>query len=669
MSKKLENLDKALNILYDYKGTNPYILMIKRDVYIDKKPNSLGDFQIEFILKNHDFEPIAINKITKIPDWYGEDRQTAWNLEFKPTVIKIVAYLGETERYYCCYVKYRQTVDPVMCFVPKRAVINNFLVNDFHNYKVDFNRYDNLSTAKDPNRKLRVHQKEGVQFLLSRKRCILADEPGLGKTNTLSVAAIEGNFDSVLIICPATLKYDWKKELMWYIPEKDITVIEGGFETKTKTELEKILGYAEGKSGLKKNELVSEAKEKGKWRENRFVIVNYDILDDFYDFSRAYTEAAKQKVLENSPILKFITNKKTCLIVDEAHKLSNSTSKRYKVIKNLIKKGNPECVFLTTGTPITNNPLNLFCILSLIENQVTSDVEYYKNRYCGAKQIYAKGEYAKWKEIYLNNKGKGYYDLTKEEQNELKDFINNHAKKITMADGATNLDELKECIAHIYLRRTKEDIGDLPPKHIHELYYDLNAQQQKEYDKLWDEYLQAQKESDPEKELNKDLLEGGLYRRYLSNQMVPNTINLCNKILETEDKVIIACCYDEELYTLKEYYEKQAVIINGKCTPKEKEKNKAAFLTNPDIKVLIANINAAGVGLTLIVSKTLIFNSFNYSYSDCAQMEDRIHRIGQTRDCDIYYQIFRNTQYQHMWDIVLRKQLITDTVIKKESEK
>ena len=114
---------------------------------------------------------------------------------------------------------------------------------------------------------------------------------------------------------------------------------------------------------------------------------------------------------------------------------------------------------------------------------------------------------------------------------------------------------------------------------------------------------------------------------------------------------------------------KQCVIINGKCTPKDKEKSKEAFLTNPDIHVLIGNIEACGVGLTLVVSKSLIFNNMSFVAGDNKQMEDRIHRIGQTKDVDIYYQIFTNTQYQHMWDIVLRKQLIAQTVIKKETEK
>lgn len=48
---------------------------------------------------------------------------------------------------------------------------------------------------------------------------------------------------------------------------------------------------------------------------------------------------------------------------------------------------------------------------------------------------------------------------------------------------------------------------------------------------------------------------------------------------------------------------------------------------------------------------------------------DRVHRLNQTEDVDIYYQIFRGTQYERMWDIVLRKTLVIDQVIKKEEEK
>jgi hypothetical protein len=46
-------------------------------------------------------------------------------------------------------------------------------------------------------------------------------------TTSLSVASIEGNFDSILIICPVGLKTNWKRELMWYVDEKYISIVDG----------------------------------------------------------------------------------------------------------------------------------------------------------------------------------------------------------------------------------------------------------------------------------------------------------------------------------------------------------------------------------------------------------------------------------------------------------
>ena len=46
-----------------------------------------------------------------------------------------------------------------------------------------------------------------------------------------------------------------------------------------------------------------------------------------------------------------------------------------------------------------------------------------------------------------------------------------------------------------------------------------------------------------------------------------------------------------------------------------------------------------------------------------------VHRLSSKEDVDIYYQIFNDTQYERMWNIVLRKSMIIDQVIKKEDEK
>ena len=664
----LKKTTQALEILKNYEGDNPYILMLKRDMYVYGDKDAVGDFQIDYILKNYKFKSKTINKITKIPEWYGLDRKEKWNTDFIPEKILVCSIFGETDLFYSCYVQYRQSVKPVMCFLPKKAVINNFLVEDYNKKEVDFDRYDKLSSLKDENRRLKEHQKEAVKFLLSRKKCILADDMGLGKTTSLSVASIEGNFDSVLIICPATLKTNWKRELSWYIDEKYISIVDG-FGDKNKGELEKFLGYAVGKSGKKREELLEEAKQYGKWQDNRFVIVNYDILDEFYTLSNVRSEESVRELVENNTLLRHLYNKKSCIIIDEAHILTDSSSIRYKIINNLIKRSNPDSVYLATGTPVTNNPLNLYYLLSLIENEITADYNYYINTYCEARKFPAKGEKERCEKEFLKKKWKNsWYDLTSQEKDELKEYVRTHARMITTATGSSNLEELQEKISHIYLRRTK-DILDLPPKYLNEIFYDLTLEQKIEYNKLWDEYEKAQKEIDENKELNKELLEGSIYRRYLSNIMVENTIKLADSIMSKGDKVVIACCFDEELYTLQKYYGDKCVICNGKTSLKDKDNAVYKFQNDNTIMVFIGNVISAGKGITLIRSHDLIFNSFNYSSADCKQVEDRIHRIGQKHDCNIYYQFFKDTQCENVWNIVLRKQRLTEMLIKKEEEK
>jgi SNF2 family DNA or RNA helicase len=296
-------------------------------------------------------------------------------------------------------------------------------------------------------------------------------------------------------------------------------------------------------------------------------------------------------------------------------------------------------------------------------------------------KIPAKGEKEKWsnfffqkkQEEYAKNGKKGptcWAELTSSEKDELKEYIKANARMVNIIKDATNLEELKLKISDIYLRRTKEDISEgLPNKTVHEIFYDFDMQQEFEYARLWEEYEAAQLELDPTKEINKDLLEGAVYRKYCSNQMIPNTIKLADEFIKQGEKVIIATCYDEELYKLRDYYGDKCVIFNGKLNPKQKDAAKEAFLTNPEKMVFIGQLFAAGVGLNLVVSNKLIFNDLDYVPGNNRQMEDRIYRMGQKRDVDIYYQIFNGTQYEKMWNTVLRKELAINQIIKKENEK
>lgn len=666
---------KAIEILKSYDGKNPLILEMKRDVLVRGNSSRLNDFTAEYITENHKSDPIVVNRTMNIADWFGKKLAEKYEIEFTPSKILIIACFGETKTAYHFMVKYRQNMEPIELFMPRKALMGDFRTADYRTVSVDFDRYDRLSMARDPERRLMDHQKDAVKFLLSRKKCILADDMGLGKTTSLSVAAIEGNFDSVLVICPSSLKSGWRNELLWYVPDKDITII-SNYASMTKAELEEYLGYRVGGSGLSVKELREEAAEKGKWRDNRFVIVNFDILDEFDNIPNSRSRAAVEEALAASPMMRYIKDRKALIIIDEAHRLSNSKSTRYKVVRHLIRAGKPDSVYLSTGTPITNNPQNFFCVLNLIENEITGDWQYYMDRYCGAVRIPAKGEKEKWSEKFYENLRKGgrnvsvWRDLTPKEKDRLKEFISINARKITIPKDATNLDELRLRVSHLYLRRTKEDIMDeLPEKRVEDVMYDFTPAQKREYDRLWDEYEAAQLELDPGKEINRELLEGAVYRKYCSDQMVPNTIKMAEDFISHGHKVIIATCYDDELYALRDYFGDRCVVYNGKMNPKQKDAAELDFKTNPDKKVFIGQIIAAGVGLTLTVADIIIFNNMSFVPGDNRQMEDRIYRIGQTKAVTIYYQMFRKTQYERIWNTVLKKELVINRVIRKENEK
>ena len=666
---------EAMGRLANYEGKNPYILTLKRDVFVRKDKNAMGDLNIEYVNNNYDKDPRLLNRTTKVADWYAKKLKDKWLTDFLPEKLKIISYLGETTDCYHCYVQYRQSVEPEMLFIPKKAVLKNFLVEDYHKLKVDFDRYDRLSQSRRPDkpRRLKEHQKEAVKFLLSRKKCVLADDMGLGKTCEVIVAAIEGNFDAVLVVCPAGLKTNWLEELSFYIPEREVTII-GGCAGMKKGEIEKYLGYGVGRSGKTMPELQNEAKERGKWSDNRFVIINYDILNEVYKIPETRSRENVDKAYQESPLLQFIKDKKTLIIIDEAHRLSNLDADRYKIISDLIKRGNPDSLYLVTGTPITNDPQNYYNLLYLIGDPITDNWQYYMERYCGAIKVpINEEEKAKRNTItarYLQGKGKSSWSqLTQDEKKSLSDLISKSCKLRTVPKDPTNLEELRDRTAHMYLRRLKEDQNDLPGKFYHERFYDLTPEQDAEYNRLWEEYEQAKLVENPDAELNKKLIEGGLYRKYLSDQMVPHTEKLTDRCIAKGEKVIIACCYDDELYTLQKYYGDKCVIFNGKMNAREKDAAKEKFINDPNVMVFIGNIQAAGVGINLIVSRVLIFNNISFVPGDNQQMCDRCYRMGQTRDVHIFYQFFRNTQYEKMWNTVLRKSLVIDQVIKKEDEK
>lgn len=629
---KQNSVSKAYDILKTYNGTNNQIRYYK-SLY-DNGRLILEDFGVQYILNNYDYEPIEVNKNIKIAPELGETMKEKFNLDFIPPKIHITKIIGEMGGSYHGYVKSKTGTQ--LLYLKKKYLLDKLVDIDYHTLDIDFDVYDNMPSANG--RKLKEHQKTGAKFLIANKKCVLADSMGTGKTTTSIIASLAGGYKNILVITTASLKTTWYKDLILYVPKEDINIVSGS-----------------------------------KWDPGKkYTILNYDIIDNFYevpmepvfDIEEIYDQDGKvvetlkvpvmvkdkttgnlvqkmqksrkkadiQKALNESPL--FWENY-DCVIIDEAQKLSNNGSIRYRTIYDFLRKANPKAIFLLTGTPLTNRPNNLYNILKLIDADITRDYNYFLKRYCGGVEM------------------------------KLRD-----GRTIIKSGDATNLDELRERIKDIYIRRLASETGEMVEKSVLRKYYDLNDKQKVEYDRLWREYQDAQENIGKyDTEQYRQLVEGMLVRQYLAKEMTKHTIELAEDYIESGEKVVIITCFQEEMDILQKHFGKKCVIYNGKMLPKQKDKAQDEFQNNPKIKVFIGQVIACGVGLSLPVARTLIFNSYDWVAANNKQAEDRIYRLTQTRDVECIYQLFTDSISQDMFDKVIYKELIANQTIKSEKEK
>ena len=474
------------------------------------------------------------------------------------------------------------------------------------------------------------------------------------------VASIEGKYNKILVICPASLKTNWKREIERFVPSDDITIVEGS-----------------------------------KWKENKYTIINYDILKNFYVVpkinkkikTKIYTDDGKiewktvekevktekseivEQSLDNSQLFQ---SKFDLVIIDEAHRLSNNSSGMYEIVSDLIKRSQPDGIFELTGTMVKNNPINLFNILKLINAEVTKDWVSYVKTYCDGRQIIPN---RKERDYFTNqflaavNK-ESWSQLTKQEKDDLNEFLDKNCKKIWLTSGASNLDELAERIKHLYYRETSEESLKAIKTETKVINYELSPQERVDYENAWNDFILNHEEKDITKLIqNHKLIEGSVFRQILADLMVKNTIKIAEDEIKNGRKVVIFCCFDKELYTLKDYFGDMCVVYNGKMTPKAKDKAYYKFKTDENCKVFIGNLQSASVGLNLNEASVVIFNNISFIAAENKQAEYRILRIGQDKDCKIYYQKFNDTYMDRMFEILAVKNEIAENTILAEDKK
>jgi hypothetical protein len=394
-------------------------------------------------------------------------------------------------------------------------------------------------------------------------------------TTSTIIAALESGSKKVLIICPASLKINWAREIENYT-DKSIYICEG----------------------------------KNFSSDHDFVIINYDIIKNFHDI----------KDKENSQIVK---SNFDLVIIDESHYIKNSQAQRTKLINHFVKDVNR--LWLLTGTPITSRPIDYYNLLSLVESPVAQNWMAYVIRFCEGYQFRA-GQ-----------------------------------RKVWNVNGASNLDELRERTSKQILRRLKTDVLDLPEKIINPVYLRLKS---KMYEELMGEYYDWYKNNKEESSsLTVQFSKLMKVRQVIAEEKISQTIELAENILEQGKKVIIFSNFTEPLKRIHEHFGKMSVYLDGSTTKPARQKAVDDFQDNEKVKVFCGNIKAAGVGITLTSAEVVIFNDLSFVPSDHSQAEDRAYRYGQKNSVLVYYPLFENTIEGAIYDILIRKKGIFETVM------
>jgi SWI/SNF-related matrix-associated actin-dependent regulator 1 of chromatin subfamily A len=338
---------KALDILKSYEGNNPYILELKR-TREKKSFLPITENQANYIINNHKFQVKDVNKFLDLTNFFRNSLMRQFNITTQIEKILIEKIVGEQEKVYHAQVKLLKNRPSELIWIPK-AQLNEDLFRVIPEVNVDWNKYSSRLPMK--------HQEEAIIKLLQNDRFLLLDTPGLGKTASSIIAALESGVKKILIVCPASLKLNWKKEISIYDNPNNVSIIQR------------------------------------EWIPNKWTIINYDILEKFNTIEKPKKgKKPKFKFQEYDEVdvnNQIINEKFDLIICDEAHYLKSSSANRTKHVKKIVKSVKKK--WFLTGTPITNKPVDLFSLLFMVEHPLSTNYNSFLYSYCNAKTMMIKG--------------------------------------------------------------------------------------------------------------------------------------------------------------------------------------------------------------------------------------------------------------------------------------
>lgn len=452
------------------------------------------------------------------------------------------------------------------------------------------------------------HQIAGARFLSDRNYALLADSPRVGKTGTAILAADDIFASRVLVITTASGRPVWVRGFKdWSMYDLPTRAVYGG------------LGKLDGPLRL----IVS-------WSE-----------------VAKYAEALKAVRWD-------------LVIIDEAHYAKSIDTKRTQAVYGIFRGASRDMgivdsaarVWCLTGTPIPNAPNDLYPMMRAICPDRLVD-------YAVGKPNYADGSMAPHQ---------GVGDVTKYD-----DFLHRYCvvrrqaisrwTKIDVVVGGKNEAELKARLDGFWLRRTQKDVGINPP--IYEMLpIHISEKQRKELEAQIEgaEDILAAAETGETRGLEMAL---GTLRRLTGTVKAAGVADALEEELENGlDKVVIQCWHHDVMDELERRLKKWGVVqVHGGTSPTARETNVRMFQTDPDCRVIIGQLVAAGEAIDLSAAAELVFAETSFVPKDNIQAALRITNVKQKRQCRVRVAALEGSIDEAVQAIAIRKTATNKMVI------
>lgn len=408
---------------------------------------------------------------------------------------------------------------------------------------------------------LRPFQRAGAKYALDARRCFIADSMGLGKT-VQSLATLEkANAYPAIIVCPASLKHNWLKEVRMWLPHLRPYVLAG--------QTGRIIPA----------------------HDADVIILNYDIL---HHRQEQLVEIDYQAV-----------------ILDESHKCKNQQAQRTKAAQNLAKQA--EYRLALTGTPITNKPYELASQLRILDRlEDLGGWRTFVDRYCAPRQEAGRVKYDGASNLeQLNTKLRSLCYVRRTKEDVLKDLPEKARSDVPIE--ITNLEEYQQVERDVidFLKNEvardeafRQSIAHLPE----------DEQRRKINERMSDKEEKARRAE--------RLVQLNTLKRVAAQGKLKPAIDWIKEFLANGEKLVVFAHHREIQRALSEAFPDAAHVL-ADDSGQARQANVDRFQNEPDCQLMIGSLNAAGVGITLTAASDVVFLELAWTPADHDQAEDR----------------------------------------------